>query len=83
MKTLCLVLYLILSLASLTLRGEEPAAPRAMPHIYVATRVVPRVLRDGSLVIDIKDESGAQAVVGIPTDIINQLIALSGRKTAI
>ena len=77
-------LFLCLAMWPGTLTPGNPVeVKQAMPHIYVATRVVPRVLPDGSIAIDVKDENGAQAIVGLPTDIVDQLIALSGRKTAI
>lgn len=63
--------------------ASPPGVRQAQPHIYVAYRVVPRVLADGTLVVDAHDEDGAVAVVALPADLVDELIALSGKKVNI
>lgn len=76
-----LLLLGILLAASLAL--SEPV-PRAVAHVYIAYRVIPyfgeEAAARGMLVLDVNDGAGAIAVVGLPPEIIEQIISMSKKQ---
>ena len=61
-------------------------APKAVPHVYIAVRAIPYIgdsrVAVGSVILDVKDDEGAVAVVAIPQDILEQVIQYA-RPTSI
>lgn len=79
-----LLISLLLAISLLILARADPGAPRAVAHVYIAYRVIPyfgeEAAARGMLVLDVNDGAGAIAVVGLPPEIIEQIISMSKKQ---
>ena len=62
--------------------GNPP--PKGKAHVYIAYRVIPYFgeasAARGMMVLDVEDGEGRIAVVGIPPELIEQIVSFSKKK---